>query len=701
MKKAHANRSGKGKLLDAWSPPDDAGDPIGCVATSFTFSAAFFEEECLARFLSLEMDATEAPTAYLIEREERLSQVVCAAALVDQHHVRSTRSLRWDLLSARLPTGILHAKVSLLVWGRHVRLIVASANLTEAGYRLNHEVFAVLDYATGATASLPVLDEVIEFLRESVQLAMPSDSRSSPAVERWNQLLGQADALSREWGVETRPRAADQPHIFALLAGPQRDPVFEQIRKKRDDQSPLHSACVVSPFFDDATKHNQPAFQIWSLLKQRGGAVVQYHVTAEEVLGEDALRLHVPDVRGAKPDNRELLEIEFKQLQLEDDRPLHAKCLWFENERTILHVMGSGNFTSAGLGIGRVKNVEANLCFEVHRERQPKSAAALADAWLPLAEFPVDMQPSFAPRPDDEDDPSGAEDVPLPTAFVEAIYSLDNQQRGQLDFVFDPTANDWPTAWVLCIEDSGEQFVSEDQWHAAGSPSTWRVAWQRERPPSGFEVVGSVGTGRSWWPVNVQSSLALPPPSELKDLPLEVLIEILTSAVPLYQIIDKWRERLTRQAGAAIATELDPHRRVDTSGFLLQRTRRVSWALNALRERLEQPLSSEQALHWRLRGPVGVQALAKAIGREAKSITERQFLLAELTLELHRVQLPPEAPSSLPTATIRAAIREVIVELRQMISDNVGDSPELDIHGASERAAVMGYVETVFKKVLA
>ena len=118
MKKGRAARDGFGKLLDAWSPSEQAGDPIGCVSTSFTFDAAFFEEECLARFLGLETDASEAPTAYLIEREEKLAQVVCASALVDQHFARGTRSLRWDLLPARLPrgAGILHAKVSLLLW---------------------------------------------------------------------------------------------------------------------------------------------------------------------------------------------------------------------------------------------------------------------------------------------------------------------------------------------------------------------------------------------------------------------------------------------------------------------------------------------------------------------------------------------------------------------------------------------------------
>ena len=153
-KKDRENRPGFAKLLDAWLPPEDAGAPIGCVATSFTFDAAFFEDECLSRFLGLETDARETPTANLIEREEELSKVTCAAALVDQHHARGLRNLRWDLLSARLPQGILHAKVSLLLWNQHARLIVASANLTEPGYRLNHEVFTVLDYCEGSTCPM-------------------------------------------------------------------------------------------------------------------------------------------------------------------------------------------------------------------------------------------------------------------------------------------------------------------------------------------------------------------------------------------------------------------------------------------------------------------------------------------------------------------------------------------------------------------
>lgn len=194
----------------------------------------------------------------------------------------------------------------------------------------------------------------------------------------------------------------------------------------------------------------------------------------------------------------------------------------------------------------------------------------------------------------------------------------------------------------------------------------------------------------------MEIGLSLPVPSELKDLPLELLIEILTSAKPLYQMLDKWRERQAERGKSEGLTELDPHRRVDTSGFLLQRTRRVSWALTALRERLERPIAAEQALNWRLRGPVGVLALAKAICREAKSSTEQAFLLAELCLELHRVQPQTTDEKCLSVKTIRAAIRDIIVELRQAIPNYA-----LGLSATNEYASLARYVETVFEKVLA
>ena len=163
-------RSGYGKILEAWERPVNAGDPVGCLATSFTFSPDFFETECLGRFLGLE-SVPEDGAAYFVEREEKLAQLACAAALVDQHHVQGSRNLRWDLLPARISPGILHAKISLLLWSHHVRLVVASANLTTDGYRHNHEVFGVLDYYPDGEAPLAVLWEFLEYPKTLVSHA--------------------------------------------------------------------------------------------------------------------------------------------------------------------------------------------------------------------------------------------------------------------------------------------------------------------------------------------------------------------------------------------------------------------------------------------------------------------------------------------------------------------------------------------------
>ena len=693
-KKERASRPGFVKLLDAWSPPDDAGQAIGCVATSFTFDAAFFEKECLARFLGLETDADEMPTAYLIEREEKLSQVKCAAALVDQHHARGIRNLRWDLLSSRPQRpSILHAKVSLLLWSGRLRLIVASANLTEPGYRHNHEVFTVLDYFKDSTSPLPELDEFIHFLRETVEQTVHADA-TSPTVKRWNEFLDHASVISRKWGSAADERGSEQPRVFAVLSGPKRDSVFKQLEEERSEESPLHRAYVISPFYD-GTDNNLPAREIWKLLKQRGKVEVQYQVTVEPGSSEEQPQLQIPDVRKAMPTNRSEFTTTFARLELEADRPLHAKCLWFENDRTILHLIGSSNFTSAGLGLGPegTRNIEANLCFVVNLGRQPKAEAASNAAWPDVVEFPKGVELCFKPRDDREDDASASDVEVLPDAFVEAIYRRDEQQHSWLEFSIRREPHSPPNGWTLFIEESSEAFAGEVEWQQAGQPTTWCIPWERVRPPSGFSVGWSASTGRVWWPVSVESSQSLPPPNELKNLPLELLIEVLTSSKPLYQMLAKLIEQQSEVGECEVASELDPHRKVDPSGFLLQRTRRVSWALTALRERLERPVASEQGLNWRLRGPVGVKAFAEAIGREAKSPTEKAFLIAELCLELHRVQPQTEDAKCLPVERVRAAIREVITELKPSCESAQSET-------TAENATLAKYVDSVFAKVL-
>jgi hypothetical protein len=102
----------RGKALDLWAAPKDAGEPLVCIASTFTFDATFFETECVGRFLQMDNHPSESESvAYLVEREEKLSAAkVCA--LVDRRHARDKESLRWDIIGVLVPKAIQHAKVS-------------------------------------------------------------------------------------------------------------------------------------------------------------------------------------------------------------------------------------------------------------------------------------------------------------------------------------------------------------------------------------------------------------------------------------------------------------------------------------------------------------------------------------------------------------------------------------------------------------
>ncbi len=157
-------------MLSLWVPPAKAGKPIGVLATTFTLDTSLFEEECLARFADVQSDPQRDGALYRIEREEKLASLLCAAVIADVHHCAGRRSLRWDLLAARPKSGVMHAKLSLLAWTGHVRIIVASANLTNDGYRRNQECVAAFDFDDAFT-DRALLDPLLAYLRELAGLA--------------------------------------------------------------------------------------------------------------------------------------------------------------------------------------------------------------------------------------------------------------------------------------------------------------------------------------------------------------------------------------------------------------------------------------------------------------------------------------------------------------------------------------------------
>ena len=348
--------------------------------------------------------------------------------------------------------------------------------------------------------------------------------------------------------------------------------------------------------------------------------------------------------------------------------------------------MGSSNFTTAGLGLGKAPNLEANLAYAVCHRCNAKASRLLAQAWLDSDEVPADVRFLQKPR-DDSEDAKVKGEILLPEEFADATFASDGQQAGFVELTFRGHP---PAGWKLLFEDSDEIVFNEGRWRSQRSPSTVRLDWREDRPPSAFRVKWRDSDGVAWWPVNARDAASLPPPSELRNLSLDALIEILTSARPLHQVMRRWLQHHNVGAKNVEAPQLDPHKRVDTSGFLLQRTRRISWALVAMRERLEQPVPSREALNWRLWGPHGVMALVNAIHREDRPEQEKIFLTVEIAAELARV-VPRHATGCLQRRQVRAALRGCIREIRSGIPlDALRRFPELK-----------SYVKRTFKEAIA
>jgi hypothetical protein len=563
-----------------------------------------------------------------------------------------------------VPQAFLHAKISLLVWANHVRLIVASANLTEDGYRRNQEVFGVLDYREGGDAPPEVLRETLPFLRETLRACEPRASQPSEAVGRCHELLAHVERLLSQWNLSDRNSSRAALRIVPILTGPGKRSVIDQLEALWPAGTRAKGAHILSPFFDPPAATNLPATEIWRLLRKRGEPDVHYYVTVERsVVGEPALVRAPEALRRCLPADRPTATVGYQELQLDAQRPLHAKGIYLHDDRWIVYCLGSSNFTRAGLGLQGPANLEANLAYLADCDADPALRQSLDQAFPNATPLDLEAETVQWQALPNEDEAAEAEVAQLPPACGAATYDLDDQGRAVLRLSIAAAMD---AGWKVLSEDE-TLIVNEGAWLASQRPAELIVPWDADRPPSGLWLQWEGRSARAWWPVNIARLSVLPPVDELRDLPLEMLINILTSARPLHRVLADHLKRRRSSSANGAETKLDPHQRVDTSQFLLQRTRRVSAALKALADRLARPLPTEESLQWRLHGPVGVEAVAKAILKDAlaNDCGESQvFLIAELALELSQVR-PQTAPGALPAKRVKEEIAKLIGQLGQ------------------------------------
>jgi hypothetical protein len=342
--------------------------------------------------------------------------------------------------------------------------------------------------------------------------------------------------------------------------------------------------------------------------------------------------------------------------------------IYISNDEWCVVLAGSSNFTRAGLGAGgRNVNFEANL---VYRLRVSDPEARVLDEIWPAVGDKIDIgSEALIWDPQGETEEDGEAVLPLPAAFQEASYIPGSPASLAITLV-EPL----PPEWMIRAP-GGKEIFTSSQGRASGVHT---VIWPTNEVPFVLEVAWrhSRGTSVANWPVNVSNPAKLPPPEVLRTLTLEELLQVLASTRPMPQAVaEVFAKRKSK--GAPRDVELDPLRRFESQSFLLRRTKRLSVALERLRERLERPASSREAYDWRLFGPVGPMALADCYMREASHPGEARFCLAEIALALRRVHPGKAAADGLSHTAVVESLRKAVEQLTKRAA-GIQSVPDLD-----------------------
>lgn len=663
--------SNSGAMLDLWRPPQGAGDPVGCLATTYTFSSGLFDEQCLARFLEIESEPNREDLAFLLERESRLGSVY-AGVLVDHTQAGVEHSLRWDVIPVRIRAGKQHAKLSLLVWSRHVRIIVASANLTDPGYRSNYEVAAAVDLSP-TTADKDLLSDAIGLLRTLISFA-PGATDLPPHIRRARDFLDHVEVHIHDWEPQRCNKKMRQQLVLTVPSRdkehPARSALDEAIWGCRAVGGSPKKAWIASPFFDpdEGTSHVTSA-----LCKAMARKIArELHFCVPAIGSEEKSpvpRLAAPRALIQTPpyySGQVTVEILPDYDADKNRRPWHAKMMALFSDAYSALMIGSSNFTCAGMGTSRHRNAEANLLTIVKLEAYGREAGLLESIWPTMERVEDPDAGEWLGAEPDRDEEEMAGTCPLPAGFVSATYVAGDTRRILLRL--NPA--DLPTDWCIhaCGRD-GLEILSAQSWDNRGKSATVELIWRPVQPPEKLLVQWE--EKEAFLTLNVDDSRQLPPPAQLEKMSADDMLLILAASDPsgAFRV---WASRQQTSDGydgeldSAIPVDLDPLRRYDLQTTYLHRIRRRARILARLRANLERPIWGRQALEWRLKGLIGIEPLANRLLRDFTSgdgaTAEALLTLADFFIVLHEVDYRP-VDGSLPKDDFDQVYREFLKQL--------------------------------------
>jgi hypothetical protein len=338
------------KLIDRLVPDPHWGAMQGLIATTFDLRPEFLETDFLPSVFGLGAWDDQS-WATRIALEKRLFELDAAVILTEARRYRGRpRSLRLDVRPAVSPRGsVLHAKVTLLLFERAVRLIVGSANLTKQGYRENREVIAVLTATQKTKKEAALITQGLLGMESSLSSWLTPEAhklirRSIETVQPW--LNGNADSDT------TFTWSNGQTRLWREFMG--RWPVGEPVKR----------ISILSPFWSQDASLTLTAFltQLKNVGSLASDAEVRLLTDAFKNPNGELIPVLPPAYAGqdwqalgvkatAQPVNPEVHPEELGGMEgFTGTRALHAKVVLVEGTRSGLAYLGSANFTAHGWG---------------------------------------------------------------------------------------------------------------------------------------------------------------------------------------------------------------------------------------------------------------------------------------------------------------------------------------------------------------
>lgn len=625
------------KLIDRLVPDPRWGAMSGLLATTYELRPDFLEMDFLPSVFGLGA-WDDRSWATRIALEKRLFELDAALIFTEARRYRGRpRSLRLDVRPTVSPPGaILHAKVTLLVFERAVRLIVGSANLTKQGYRENREVIAVLTTTASSKKEAPLISQALTGMETALAAWLTPEARklirrALDTLQPW--LNGNTDADSSFiWSTRQQP-------LWREFV--QRWPAGELIKR----------VSIISPFWSQDASVTLSTFL--TELKRAGGlapgAEVRLLTDAFEnpdgklipvlppaYLAHDWNALGV--LATAQPVSPQVHPEELGGMEgFTGTRALHAKVVLVEGTRTGLAYLGSANFTAHGWGFlsaGAPANTEAGLILR-RSVRSPDLETLLPElVGEPLVLSKADVH---AVRPPE----IGPADEPWPDFIRQILLSptADNPDLLQLRFETAPDSRARLWSARLLEKDGvpGETLLgvdrtkdfTDDVFTVPLAPGLLTRLLMDQEVLIAWEACPA---GRPY-PLNVE-------PSARHSLPISPGKQVIEEShlLSYYQGRIAW-EALFPDPEAGGETHGDsiipaPLSGVDKSRIQSYQVREFVEALAGLNQDLKSATQSEPAMRLALLGPVSPVALAQTILEAAtaarRTPTAAAFQLVEI-----------------------------------------------------------------------